>query len=101
MAGLGSDNIPETTSPLPVDGLANSLAKATIQDEANLTQATKKDKVPAKPMKIYTRRQLLLLHNSSLVQLPPNMPGLKDWFGYELVSCSCICLSQLTHHHQY
>lgn len=32
--------------------------------------------------KTYTRPQLLALHNSPLVQMPPNMPDLKDWFGY-------------------
>jgi len=31
---------------------------------------------------IYTRPQLISLQNSPLVQPPPNMPQLKDWFGY-------------------
>ncbi|SRR6266550_287271 len=34
------------------------------------------------PIIVYTRSQLLSLHNSPLVKPPSDMPELKDWFGY-------------------
>ncbi|KAF9569730.1 hypothetical protein CPC08DRAFT_812711 [Agrocybe pediades] len=36
-----------------------------------------------RPMRKYTRNQLVALSNSPLVQPPPNMPELKVWFGSE------------------
>lgn len=38
---------------------------------------------PKSQIRIYTRPQLLALHSSPLVKLPPNMPELKHWFGSE------------------
>lgn len=90
MAGLVTDNIPETSStpqPLIVDGLASSFATVTVRDDDSQTgptlQHSEKDAAAVCPIRIYTRRQLLLLHNSSMVRVPPNMPVLKDWFGYD------------------
>ncbi|PPQ71757.1 hypothetical protein CVT26_007598 [Gymnopilus dilepis] len=42
-------------------------------------------KAPAspRPMRKYTRQQLVSLSNSPLVKPPPNMPDLKVWFGSE------------------
>lgn len=89
MAGLVTDNTPETTPTVQVstvDGLASSFATVTIRDDASQTgltlQHNEKDTATLCPIRIYTRRQLLLLHNSSMVRVPPNMPVLKDWFGY-------------------
>lgn len=41
------------------------------------------DKVVASPclLRIYTRPQILRLHSSSLVEPPPGMPELREWFG--------------------
>jgi hypothetical protein len=36
---------------------------------------------PLRPLMIYSRAQLLLLHTSPLVQTPSGMPALRDWFG--------------------
>ncbi|KAF8225027.1 hypothetical protein L208DRAFT_1409088 [Tricholoma matsutake] len=87
MAGLAVDNIPETTTSAQVsavEDLARSVATVTVHDNASqpsILQQHENDTAALCPIRIYTRRQLLLLHNSSLVQLPPNMPVLKDWFG--------------------
>jgi len=89
MAGPLIDNTPKTTSATQVpavDGLSSSFATVTVYDEAGpepALQNHEKDNTTFCSIRIYTRRQLLLLHNSSLVQLPPNMPVLKDWFGYD------------------
>jgi hypothetical protein len=90
MAELVTDDVPANTSNAQVsvvDGLTSSLATVTVHDDASQPEPTiehhEKDSVAFCPIKIYTRRQLLLLHNSPLVQVPPNMPALKDWFGYD------------------
>lgn len=90
MAELVTDGGLENTSNAQVsavNGLASSLATVVVHDDASQSEPTiqhhEKDTAAFYPIKIYTRRQLLLLHNSPLVQVPPNMPALKDWFGYD------------------
>lgn len=96
MAGLAVDNIPETTTSAQVsavEDLARSVATVTVHDNASqpsILQQHENDTAALCPIRIYTRRQLLLLHNSSLVQLPPNMPVLKDWFGYDTIKVSSL-----------
>jgi hypothetical protein len=34
-----------------------------------------------RPLRIYTRAQILRLYNSPLVKSPPDMPELRYWFG--------------------
>lgn len=47
---------------------------------------------PKSQIRIYTRPQLLALHSSPLVKLPPNMPELKHWFGSVLETFFLILL---------
>jgi hypothetical protein len=96
------DNIPKTTSATQVsavNNMARSFATVTVQDETRPPEPTlqrdEKDATAFCPIRIYTRRQLLLLHNSSLVIVPPNMPVLKDWFGYNAFTQSSSFVSDL------
>ncbi|KAF9270385.1 hypothetical protein L218DRAFT_993006 [Marasmius fiardii PR-910] len=41
----------------------------------------KEEPTPSRPLRIYTRPQILALHKSPLVSVPNGMPELKDWFG--------------------
>jgi hypothetical protein len=67
-----------------VDSISQSSAKAVLQDD--IARSVRPDHLEKNvgsflPMIVYTRSQLLSLHNSPLVRPPPNMPELKDWFG--------------------
>jgi hypothetical protein len=95
-------DIPKTISAAnvsAVDDLASSFATVAVQDEARspkpILQHDEKDTAASWLIRIYTRRQLLLLHNSPLVTVPPNMPVLKDWFGYNAFTQSSLFLSDL------
>ncbi|RDB29623.1 hypothetical protein Hypma_015351 [Hypsizygus marmoreus] len=86
MAELGTNS--ETAKILDdatVDGLATSLGAVAVQDEASQTEPANPEKTgtSSRPMRIYTRPQLLFLYKSPLVRPPPDMPELKDWFGSE------------------
>ncbi|KAF5377658.1 hypothetical protein D9615_005256 [Tricholomella constricta] len=89
MAALVSDTTQATATSAPasvVEGLGSSLANVAVQDEASQTEpAANAEKTPtlSQPMRIYTRPQILFLSSSPMVQLPPGMPELKDWFGYD------------------
>jgi hypothetical protein len=65
-----------------IKALVNSYAKSNLQDaQDDLAKATEKHSSEPHSMRVYTREQLLYLCRSPLVQLPPNMPELKQWFG--------------------
>lgn len=89
MATTETDIIPSGPASNPhimaANALADSLAKTAIQDEASQQESggCEKTTPSPRPMRIYTRSQILFLHNSPLVRPPPNMPDLKDWFGYD------------------
>ncbi|KAF8898562.1 hypothetical protein BD779DRAFT_1484574 [Infundibulicybe gibba] len=80
-------HLPETTKsqPIDVDSLVDATAKASLQDETNEAQLGDVEKIlpSPPPIRVYTRTQLLALHNSPLVKPPVGMPDLKDWFGAE------------------
>ncbi|KAF9458197.1 hypothetical protein BDZ94DRAFT_1271270 [Collybia nuda] len=83
MAAFDTEAIPENPSSVqspPVDSLSSSLAKNTIQDVGSQAKS-EKSRTVLPPIRIYTRPQILFLYNSPLIQLPPDMPELKDWFG--------------------
>jgi hypothetical protein len=66
--------------------LETSVANLSLQDETSQTEPgdapdRQKPAIPPQRLIIYTRSQLLLLHNSPLVKAPPDMPSLKEWFG--------------------
>ncbi|KAF7436983.1 hypothetical protein PC9H_003817 [Pleurotus ostreatus] len=77
-------SLPDQQSNL--EGLPNSLASLTLQNDGgqsdNSDEKPKPDS-PPRPLKIYTPQQLLFLYESPLVQVPNGMPDLKDWFGTE------------------
>ena len=60
---------------------AVSSADTTPQPNANIEQNTQRQPSLPRPILIYTRDQLLFLSNSPLVDAPPDMPDLKNWFG--------------------
>ncbi|KAG6911836.1 hypothetical protein DXG01_000083 [Tephrocybe rancida] len=69
-----------STGSQTVEELATSLEGVAIE-VIQADPSTEKNATPSHPMRIYTRPQILFLSNSPLVQLPPGMPDLKDWFG--------------------
>jgi hypothetical protein len=86
MAAFGTETIPENVSSAQistVDSLSASLAKTTLQDVGSQAESeeTENSITIFRPIRTYTRPQILFLHNSPLIQLPPDMPELKDWFG--------------------
>ncbi|KAG7450345.1 uncharacterized protein BT62DRAFT_506784 [Guyanagaster necrorhizus] len=81
-----TDTEPPTDSETtPVDGLAVSLQGPKLQDEDMPTEQedASTPQPSQRPLRIYTRSQILTLHKSPLVAPPTNMPELKDWFGAE------------------
>lgn len=87
MAPPGADIMPDTTTSTHTSSeeeLASSVSRIAVQDEASQTEPPNPEKKTtlSQQMRIYTRPQLLFLHNSPLVNPPPDMPELKDWFGY-------------------
>ncbi|KAL1705049.1 hypothetical protein EV121DRAFT_270066 [Schizophyllum commune] len=89
MAAVGTAiapaDIPKTTENESPDQLADAVAGLAIQDDQRPPEQAQGTQQPdsQRPLRIYTRKQLLYLHASPLVQLPPGMPELKDWFGTE------------------
>ncbi|KAJ3567363.1 hypothetical protein NP233_g6418 [Leucocoprinus birnbaumii] len=65
-----------------IKALVDQYAKSNLHDaQESLAKAGQKDPSEPRPMRVYTREQLLHLYRSPLVQLPPHMPELKQWFG--------------------
>ena len=88
---ISQPEITLSTQNAAISDLGNSVANLSLQDE-NIQAAIEpgdapdmqKLAAPSQRLMIYTRPQLLLLHESPLVKPPPDMPALKDWFGYVL-----------------
>lgn len=76
-----------------IKALVDSFAKSNLHDaQHGASKTSEKPSSAPRPMRIYTREQLLHLSNSPLVQLPPNMPELKQWFGF-VVKTLCTLAS--------
>ncbi|KAF9061557.1 hypothetical protein BDP27DRAFT_328753 [Rhodocollybia butyracea] len=78
---------------VPVDAQQDELATTdNVASESELSQNLEQspsnvDKEPAqdddsRSLRIYSRPQLLALSKSPLVCVPPDMPELKEWFGF-------------------
>lgn len=87
MASLGVD-VPNSNAPdappdnVQVDTLADGMAKATLENATSADKSSIQETSASPcPLRVYTRRQLLALYKSPLVQPPDSMPALKDWFG--------------------
>lgn len=66
-----------------IKALIDSYAKTGLHDTpAHPSKPHEKLPPNPRPLRVYTREDLLHLYNSPLVQLPPNMPELKQWFGF-------------------
>jgi hypothetical protein len=76
--GLEDPNV-ETTS-LSIALRASSLSDVEHPPQHG-AEKTQTDSSTNRPLRIYSRAQLLNLHRSPLVQPPPDMPELKMWFG--------------------
>ncbi|TBU64975.1 hypothetical protein BD310DRAFT_913781 [Dichomitus squalens] len=81
-SSVSDTNVDTLTSPPAntVEDVAEAVAKVSLQDQV---AADVHDKSPhtARPLKVYTRNELLYLSKSSLVNIPNGMPHFKDWFG--------------------
>lgn len=90
------DTLPSTMASSPnsngvdgpnseTDALSGALQATSLNDAPrppqNDPENTQDDPNATRPLRIYTRAQLLNLHRSPLVQPPPDMPELKIWFG--------------------
>lgn len=89
MAALDSDTSKEDeksltpTQDATVGNLVEAVAKVALQDSSATDNLDNKIiDAPARPLKIYSRSQVLHLYQSPLVKVPDGMPPLKDWFGY-------------------
>lgn len=77
---------PEFTPADELDALDNHEA---LEEDAATTPENAPPSPPSpRPLRIYTRTQILALLKSPLVSPPPNMPELKDWFGCVANCCS-------------
>ncbi|KAL1748888.1 hypothetical protein HDZ31DRAFT_71234 [Schizophyllum fasciatum] len=89
MAAVGTAAAPpeiqKSAENVSADQLADAAAGLAIHDDQPVpAPAQSSQQADANtPLRIYTRKQLLHLHASPLVQPPPGMPELKDWFGTE------------------
>jgi hypothetical protein len=78
-----------------IKALVDKYAKSNLHDAPDdSTKASENDPSAPRPMRIYTREQLLYLYRSPLVQLPPHMPELKQWFGF-VVALALLLFSGL------
>ena len=63
--------------------LSDGVTHITLQDAKPLALLPEAPTgVSQRPLVVYTRAQLLYLHQSPLVKPPEGMPAFKDWFGY-------------------
>lgn len=76
---------PIVDTPAPAAPTHDMSANDAEQDDSEKPQEATDE---PRPLRIYTRAQLLHLHGSPLVQPPPDMPELKTWFG---------CVSRYSH----
>lgn len=69
-----------TDSPLSADELPIHLDNIT-QENSDAATSTEYPSSPRRPLRMYTRPQLLSLSQSPMVKPPPDMPDLRTWFG--------------------
>lgn len=82
-----------STTGDPIDVLAEAVATASLQDQVAVDAQQKSPDNPPRPLRIYARHDILQLSKSPLVELPKDMPALKDWFGYvkdDMTSLACV-----------
>lgn len=82
---------PESPSPtskaLPENGttvdLVGAMSQVNLDHEQNTDTPLDHESIkpPPRPLHIYTRADMLKIHQSPLVKPPEGMPALKDWFG--------------------
>ncbi|KAH7915376.1 hypothetical protein BJ138DRAFT_1141973 [Hygrophoropsis aurantiaca] len=89
MSAIESQVSPEKSIPveITVDNITDTFSKVLIQpdhpEDSTGNIHNHRNDHKNRPLVIYSRPQLLYLHKSPLVKLPPGMPALKDWFGAE------------------
>lgn len=76
--GLEDTNVETTSLSIALQASSLSDVERPPQHDAEKSQT---DSSTNRPLRIYSRAQLLHLHRSPLVQPPPDMPELKMWFG--------------------
>ncbi|KAI0778094.1 hypothetical protein BD413DRAFT_683932 [Trametes elegans] len=88
MAAQDVDSSLQTSTPEPppstgeaLDSVVEAVAKASLQDEVAVDVGQKTTETPTRPLRVYSRHDILQLSKSPLVTLPEGMPALKDWFG--------------------
>jgi hypothetical protein len=90
----------DTTIKDSIDVLLESASNIAIEELDNLEgpSACPDTTTPvSRPLIVYTRLQLVRLHESPLVQPPPSMPPLREWYGYVLFSLLiCFALADST-----
>ena len=65
-----------------VNDLADGVAQVSVQDANTGDSSTSKnERMSPRPLRVYTRSQVMYLRDSPLVKPPEGMPSLKDWFG--------------------
>ena len=69
------------TNANAVDDVVEAVAKVSLQDEVAADVNDKTTGSPPRPLRVYTRYEVLHLSRSPLVGLPQGMPAFKDWFG--------------------
>ncbi|KAI0762895.1 hypothetical protein C8Q74DRAFT_1206773 [Fomes fomentarius] len=65
----------------PIDDVVEAVAQVSLQDEVAANISEKNNNIPPRPLKVYTRHELLHISKSPLVCLPEGMPAFKEWFG--------------------
>ncbi|PIL32053.1 hypothetical protein GSI_06757 [Ganoderma sinense ZZ0214-1] len=74
---------PQTKNPpqaSAVEAVVGPVAKVSLQDEV-VDDVNEKIAETPRPLRVYTRHEVLHLSKSPLVNLPDGMPPFKDWFG--------------------
>ncbi|KIJ45164.1 hypothetical protein M422DRAFT_67309 [Sphaerobolus stellatus SS14] len=75
------ESTPATTTEEAGDAPPNSSSPEQPRNDDGSITSPKKSSYHAKPILVYSRRHILKLSESPLVQRPQGMPALKDWFG--------------------
>lgn len=96
MATTVTNSSAQGPRPLSGDATTDTVAATSVvaQDEPSCEASegiTEKVMPPPRPLMIYTRPQILLLHRSPLVKPPLDMPSLRDWFGLVFMNSDCLC----------
>ena len=82
------DDTLNTSMDAVLSDLVEGVANVSIHGgDPGDTSTSKSERVSPKPLRVYTRSQVLYLRDSPLVKPPEGMPSLKDWYGYVCLSC--------------